>query len=68
MDEHSLVAGPNGITLLYDDGTTIALGLVGPSGSWRAVVVGHGFVPRMVNDASADGRWLVYQPPSGRLR
>jgi hypothetical protein len=54
-DEHSQVAGPNGVTLLYADGVVIQLRLF--RGCWSAVVVGPGFV-RKADYVSENGDWL----------
>jgi hypothetical protein len=48
-------AGPNGVTLLYDDGLVILLRLV--SGCWSAMVVGPDSI-RKVDRASENGDWL----------
>jgi hypothetical protein len=53
--QHSHVAGPNGVTLLYPDGLVIQLRLV--RDSWTAVVVGHDGV-RWADRVSENGDWL----------
>jgi hypothetical protein len=52
---NSHVASPNGVTLLYEDGSVILLRLVGDG--WSAVVVGPDFV-RKADHVSANGDWL----------
>jgi hypothetical protein len=58
-DEGSLtcygIAGPNGVTLLYEDGLVIVLRLF--RGCWSAVVVGPDGI-RKCDYVSENGDWL----------
>jgi hypothetical protein len=60
VDRHAYVATANGISLVYANGTTIVMGCIGHTRPfWRAVIVAHGVVPRLINDASRSDEWTL---------